>query len=205
MLWFYIFFSAGQGLLWPLGWCSASTSVSEGVFLMYPWREMWSTSSYCSAILFFSTFWLWEIRLLWTFMCTSLGKHIHFFHSCWYKPRKGIVGSYGKQTFNFRRNSQTVFHHGVLFWFPISSAWKCQYFHFFITPVLVCSLMRDIPMVWPECLLAICISLFTELPVQIFCPFFCIGAFHTFCQILTFFILQGYCYFLFQFSIFCPI
>ena len=77
-------------------------------------------------------------------MCTSLGKHIHFFHSCWYKPRKGIVGSYGKQTFNFRRNSQTVFHHGVLFWFPISSAWKCQYFHFFITPVLVCSLMTSL-------------------------------------------------------------
>ena len=32
-------------------WCSACTSVSEGVFLMYLWREMYSTSTYSSAIL----------------------------------------------------------------------------------------------------------------------------------------------------------
>ena len=38
--WVYIFFSAGQGLLSALSWSSACTSVSEGVFLMYPWREM---------------------------------------------------------------------------------------------------------------------------------------------------------------------
>ena len=35
--------------------CSACTSVSEGVFLMYPWREMYSMSTYSSAILFFSS------------------------------------------------------------------------------------------------------------------------------------------------------
>ena len=36
-----LFFSAGQGLLSALSsWCPACTSVSEGVFLMYPWREM---------------------------------------------------------------------------------------------------------------------------------------------------------------------
>ena len=35
-----------------LSWCSACTSVSEGVFLMYLWREMYSTSTYSSAILF---------------------------------------------------------------------------------------------------------------------------------------------------------
>ena len=29
----------GQVLLSTLGWCSACTSVSEGVFLMYPWRS----------------------------------------------------------------------------------------------------------------------------------------------------------------------
>ena len=35
-----------------LSWCSACTSVSEDVFLMYWWREMYSTSTYSSAILF---------------------------------------------------------------------------------------------------------------------------------------------------------
>ena len=50
--WFYIFFSTGQVLLSALSWCSAFTSVSEGVFLMYPWGEMYSTSTYSSAILF---------------------------------------------------------------------------------------------------------------------------------------------------------
>ena len=51
--WFYIFFSAGQLLLSTLSWCSACTSVSEGVFLMYQWREMYSISTYSSIILFF--------------------------------------------------------------------------------------------------------------------------------------------------------
>ena len=50
--WFYIFFFTGQVLLSALSWCSACTSVSEGVFLMYPWREMYSMSIYSSAILF---------------------------------------------------------------------------------------------------------------------------------------------------------
>ena len=50
-VWVYIFFSAGQVLLSALS-CSACTSVSEGVFLMYPWREMYSTSTYSSTILF---------------------------------------------------------------------------------------------------------------------------------------------------------
>ena len=52
--WFYIFFSSGQVVLSALSWCSACTSVSEGVFLMYPWRQMYSTSTYSSAILFSS-------------------------------------------------------------------------------------------------------------------------------------------------------
>ena len=46
MAWFFIFFSIRQVLLSTLSWCSACTSVSEGVFLMYPWREMYSTSTY---------------------------------------------------------------------------------------------------------------------------------------------------------------
>ena len=46
-------FSAAQVLLSTLSWCSGCTSVSEGEFLMYPWREMYSTSTYSCAILFF--------------------------------------------------------------------------------------------------------------------------------------------------------
>ena len=55
--WFYIFFSSGSVLLSALSWFSACTSVSEGVFLMYLWREMYSTSTYSSAILF-SPIWI---------------------------------------------------------------------------------------------------------------------------------------------------
>ena len=51
-VWFYIFFSTGQVLLSTRSWCSACTSVSEGVFLMHPWREMYSMSTYSPAILF---------------------------------------------------------------------------------------------------------------------------------------------------------
>ena len=40
--WFYIFFSTGQVFLSTLSRCSACTSVSESVVLMYPWREMYS-------------------------------------------------------------------------------------------------------------------------------------------------------------------
>ena len=47
--------STGQVLLSALSWCSAYTSVSEDVFLMYPWRKMYSTSTYSSAILFSPT------------------------------------------------------------------------------------------------------------------------------------------------------
>ena len=35
-----------------LSWCFAFTSVSTGVFLMYPWREMYSMSTYSSTIVF---------------------------------------------------------------------------------------------------------------------------------------------------------
>ena len=38
--WFYIFFSTGQVLLFALIWCSVCTSVSEGIFLMHPWRDV---------------------------------------------------------------------------------------------------------------------------------------------------------------------
>ena len=42
--------SSGRVLLSALSWCSARTSVSEGGFLMYPWTETYSTSTYSSAI-----------------------------------------------------------------------------------------------------------------------------------------------------------
>ena len=45
--WVYMFF-------FSLSWCSACTSVSEGVFLMYLWREMYSTTTsllpFCSCL-----------------------------------------------------------------------------------------------------------------------------------------------------------
>ena len=50
--WFCIFFPIAQILLSVLIWCSACTSVSDSVFLMYLWREIYSTSTYSSAILF---------------------------------------------------------------------------------------------------------------------------------------------------------
>ena len=50
--WVYIFFPTGQVLLSTLHWCSGCTSVSEGVFLMYPRRDIYSTFTYFSAILF---------------------------------------------------------------------------------------------------------------------------------------------------------
>ena len=50
--WFYAFFSTGQVLLSALSWCSTCTSVSEGVFLMFPWREMYSMSTYSFTIMY---------------------------------------------------------------------------------------------------------------------------------------------------------
>ena len=49
--WIYIFLSSDQGLLSALSWCSARSSASEGVFLMYPRRETFCTSGYSFAIL----------------------------------------------------------------------------------------------------------------------------------------------------------
>ena len=59
---FQIFFSTGQVVLSTLSWYSACMSVSEGVFLMYPWREMYSTSTY-SAILFSPPLQFWQKEL----------------------------------------------------------------------------------------------------------------------------------------------
>ena len=62
-MWFCVLFSAGQVLLSALSWSSACTSMSEGVFLVYPWREMYSTSSYSSAILFLVSWLLYMLYI----------------------------------------------------------------------------------------------------------------------------------------------
>ena len=107
--WFYIFFSTGQVLLSALSWCSACTSVSEGVFLMYLWREMYSTSTYSSAILF-SRWILWLVcsccpRDSGVFFSTTVWKHQFFAaqpslwtnsHICTWlleKPQLSLYGS----------------------------------------------------------------------------------------------------------------
>ena len=76
--WFYIFFSTGQVLLSTLSWWSACTSVYEGVLLMYPWREMYSMSTYSSALLFLVLFNLWSVGCV---MCSGplLWRRIGFF------------------------------------------------------------------------------------------------------------------------------
>jgi len=51
-VWYYILFSCGQVLLPTLRWYSAGSCVSGGVFLMYPWREIYSTPTYSSVILY---------------------------------------------------------------------------------------------------------------------------------------------------------
>ena len=47
----FIILSNVQGLLLVYSWCSVRIVASVDVFLMHPWREMNSTSSYSSAIL----------------------------------------------------------------------------------------------------------------------------------------------------------
>ena len=51
--WICIFLSSDHGLLPALSWCSVTSSASEDVFLMHPWREMYSSSTISSLPLFF--------------------------------------------------------------------------------------------------------------------------------------------------------
>ena len=50
--WVCVCFSGNQVLVPTLRWCSVISSVSESVFVMYPWREVYPRSTYSSAILF---------------------------------------------------------------------------------------------------------------------------------------------------------
>ena len=83
--WFCIFFSTGHILLSVLIWCSACTSVSDSVFLMYLWREIYSMSTYSSAILF-------SLSII-LFLMTTWHKHVwadcscHLTANLWQFPR----------------------------------------------------------------------------------------------------------------------
>ena len=61
--WFCIFSPSGQVLLSALGWCSACTSVPEGVFLMCPMERDVLHVHHSSTILFSSLFFNWFILL----------------------------------------------------------------------------------------------------------------------------------------------
>ena len=78
-----------------LSLCSAFTSVSEGVFLMYPWKEIYSMSTYSSATLFSVLFfmvsfavqnlyvWLAPICLFSFLFFTALEEEIDL-RKCWH-------------------------------------------------------------------------------------------------------------------------
>ena len=74
--WVYMFFSAGRVLLSALSWCSACTSVSEGVFLMYPWEgctpHLPTLPPSCSSLCI--KFWDWVLQL-----CTSFPRFCQLF------------------------------------------------------------------------------------------------------------------------------
>ena len=58
-----------------LRWCSACTSVPEGVFLMYLWREMYSTSTYSSSVLLsWTIFENWSEQFSKSLIAVYLGK-----------------------------------------------------------------------------------------------------------------------------------
>ena len=88
--WVYIFFSTGQVLLAP----SAGvlyTFASEDVFLMYPWREMGSTSTYSSAILFSSKLFSKSFHLdipqyMQNWTCSSFHAHPCYFTKPAFSP-----------------------------------------------------------------------------------------------------------------------
>ena len=61
-VWFYVFFCSDQVLLTALSWCSVCTSVSEGVLLICLWREMYSTST-CSSTILFSHLACWYVTM----------------------------------------------------------------------------------------------------------------------------------------------
>ena len=82
--WVYVFFSAGQVLLSILSWCSACISVSGGVFLIYPWREIDSMSTYFFTILFFLIFFFFfnlGVSLVWQSIPVLLPGKFHGWRS----------------------------------------------------------------------------------------------------------------------------
>ena len=92
----YIFFSSGQVLMSTLSWFSTCTSVSEGVFLMYLWREMYSMPTYSSAILLLETLYL-SVRCD-QFFCGVYVSGCHHGSGSWYGVPYSVLASY-KQWF----------------------------------------------------------------------------------------------------------
>ena len=114
--WFYILFSTGQVLLSALSWCSAGTPVSEGVFLIYLWREMYSTSTYSSTILF------------------SPVPQLPYPFICWWTSRLLPCPSYCKQCCDEHWGARVSFNSGFLSVY--AQQWDCWviwqfYFQFF--------------------------------------------------------------------------
>ena len=92
----YIFFSSGQVLMSTLSWFSTCTSVSEGVFLMYLWREMYSMPTYSSAILLLETLYLSVCCD--QFFCGVYVSGCHHGSGSWYGVPYSVLASY-KQWF----------------------------------------------------------------------------------------------------------
>ena len=107
---FYILFSSGQVLLSALSWCSACTSVSEGAFLIYPWREKYYTSIYSSSILF---------------------SHVSFWSMVFsrYMSSRETVGSYGSSNFSFLGTSILFSIVATPIYIPINSVRWFTFLH----------------------------------------------------------------------------
>ena len=85
---FYILFSDCQLLLSTLSWCFANTFVYKDVFLMYLWREMYSTSNYSSPILFYvisflsQYFFLMVLKAFHNFTSHTLSQSCSYLNYC---------------------------------------------------------------------------------------------------------------------------
>ena len=78
--WFCIFFSSGQVLLSALIWCSACTSVSEGVFLMYLWRDvLYVHLLLCHLVLSHDLFWMLSFKPAFSLSSFTLIKRLFSF------------------------------------------------------------------------------------------------------------------------------
>ena len=104
--WFYIFFSPCQVLLYTLSWYYAYTSVSEGIFLMYP--GMYTTIICSSAILYSSgcNSYLWSSIAKVLFSVASFRIFLYLWFSIVLKWHKGcVLGIYSAWIYGLLFNS----------------------------------------------------------------------------------------------------